>query len=99
MSLQTDQRTGLDELEALDFDYDPPCEHSLHRLGVFGHRGPAWALGEVLMPCGCDSGPRFLYVCKGAWEGASSAPFVCPDCDRGPFAREQAWRFVALVRP
>ena len=99
MSAQPVERLDIEAIEAMDFDFDPPCEHSLHRRGVFGHRGPAWALVEVLMPCGCDTESRFLYLCKGAWECAPFAPLWCPDCGRGPFTREQGWRFVALVRP
>ena len=95
MSLQTDQRTGLGELEALDFDYDPSCELPSHGHDS-RHSGPAWALVERTFPCGC--GPRFAYVCKGVWENVDY--FYCMVCRSGrQYSREQVWRFVALVRP
>ena len=98
MSLQTDQRTGLDELEALDFDYDPPCEHSGHGKNPW-HRGPAWALIQLLeKPCGCPKAVDLLYLCRGSWDYAAVTGVYCSACEEN-FTREQVWRFIALVRP
>ena len=98
MSLQTDQRTGLDELEALDFDYDPPCEHPNHGLKAW-HAGSAWALVQMLpKPCGCAQMADVLYICRGSWDYAAAAGLYCVTC-RAKYSREQGWRFIALVRP
>ena len=97
MSLQTDQRTGLDELEALDFDYDPPCEGTGHgNADDPGHGfGSAWAIVRLDLPCGHSF---TKYYCKRFvdWLSAGEAA-RCPSCRTR--SKDYSFHIIALVRP
>ena len=66
MSTQPLERTDLELIEALDWDYAPQCEHSCHGTPRFHDGGPAYALarGTTECPtCGTCYGP-IIYSCR-----------------------------------
>ncbi len=84
----------LSEIEELDFTPKIPCEHSQHRLGLYGHAGPAEYLIRVLTPCGCPPPTDYFYICKGGYE--NPLPIRCDGCG-GTFPTQQVWKIVAKV--
>jgi hypothetical protein len=60
-----DTRLDLDTIEALDFEYVPPCEHSEHASDINAHSGPAAVLA-IAAGCSCSE-PRSIYLCEGFW--------------------------------
>ena len=86
----------IESIEALDFEYTPPCEHSEHGIKPTQHSGPAWALVRSRCP-GCDLN-KTLYICETVW--ASHAPGKAGlrhrACGwRGP--RDEFWTLLSLV--
>ena len=92
--------TGLDVLEHLDFDPEPPCEHSNHGKTRW-HQGP----GEILLAntgnrcsgCGYTIRATHMLICRPAFEHANRVGFRCDQC-RTVHPRDHWWTVVGGVR-
>ena len=84
--------TNIECIEELDFDFAPPCEHSMHGIAPW-HSGPAFYLIKAVTPCGCIN--RVFYICKGGYEQAS-ANLICTGCCES-FPKREVWTVLSTV--
>lgn len=84
----------LEIIEALDFEYEPACEHSEHTTRGDLHGGPAWGIVRNLCPrCGSS---RVLYICHAVWEANARVGMRHSACGwRG--TRDETWTLLGLV--
>jgi hypothetical protein len=80
----------IDTIEALDFEFKQPCEHSQHSM----RHDDEPAAYYIHNRHGCSS--RYFFICKGAWDRAFRKGLRCASCDqKGP--RSDFWTLISEV--
>ena len=84
----------IESIEALDFEYTPPCEHSQHTTDTEWHDGAAYAL--IRATCnGCPHVATY-YACEPFCHGWDLSDAICYDCgELTPMT--QAFRILSFV--
>lgn len=99
MSVMTN--TGLEILQALDFDPEHECERSNHGK-TFWHTGPAKYLVRVLgsqcPECERKDTPHSFLLCASAWEYAGKTGLACSGqrCE-AMLPRDNHWTIQAVL--
>ena len=85
----------LNSETALDFAYEPPCEHRQHTTEPDFHSGPAYVLVRTV--CNNCNDDVLMYLCKRYWE-AVLGDFMFVRCECGQLGPAyKAYIFIAYV--
>lgn len=88
---------ALASIEHLDFEFEQPCEHSLHA----GWHADEPAMFEVAVKANCgacagECGYRY-FLCLSGWERLGRSPVQCPLCYAEIGERDDVLRIVRVV--